>query len=55
MGEEGRIESVASTYIYTTMCKAESQQAAASQHGELSSTLCVDLKGWNGGEVGGRL
>ena len=37
------------------MCRTESQQEAAVSHGEVSSMLCIDLEGWRGGEVGGRL
>ena len=39
------------TYIYTTMYKIDSQWGAPIYHRELSSALCDDLEGWDGGEV----
>ena len=38
--------------IYTTMCKIDSWWEAALQHSELSSVLCEDLEGWDGGMGG---
>ena len=33
----------------TTMCKTDNQWEAVVQHRRLSSMLCDDLEGWNGG------
>ena len=35
--------------MHTTMCKIDSQWEAAIKHRELSSVLCDDLEGWDGG------
>ena len=40
-------------HIHTAMCKMDSWWEAAAQHRQLSSTLCDDAEGWEGG--GGRL
>ena len=37
----------------TAMCKTDSQWEAAVQHREISSVLCGDLDGWDGGWEGG--
>ena len=39
-------------HIHTTMCKIDSQWEPAVQHRELSSLLCDDLDGWDGGGGG---
>ena len=41
--------------MYTAMCKKDSWWEAAVQHRELSSVLCGDLEGRDGGGVAERL
>ena len=38
--------------MYTTMCKTDSWCKSAIKHRKLSSLLCDDLDGWDGGGVG---
>ena len=37
-------------HTYTTMCKTDSQWEHSIKHRKLSSVLCHDLDGWDGGE-----
>ena len=48
-GAGGTKKRIALTYIYMTMCKIDSYWESALQHRELSSILCDDLVGWDGG------
>ena len=45
--------SSSSTDMYTTMCKTDSWQEAATLYWEPSSILCDDLERWDGGWEGG--
>ena len=39
---------------YITICKIDSQQELAVWLRKLKQGLCINLEGWDGGEMGGR-
>ena len=53
-GGEGEMYGESNMETYITICKIDSQQEFAVWLRKLKQGLCINLEGWDGGEMGGR-
>ena len=54
-GREGEMYGKSNMETYIIICKIDSQQEFAVLVKKLKQGLCINLKGWDGEETGGRL